>query len=115
MASLRSVGRWDDETDVLVAGYGVAGCAAAIAAHDADPQADVLVVEKMPEAWAGGDVRETETRAPSPASDSMIFTARPFFIMLSELYWIAVGESNVQAPDLELCRVFFTRTGAHFA
>jgi hypothetical protein len=57
MASLGSVKKWDDETDVLVAGYGVAGCAAAIAAHDADPQADVLVVEKMAEAWAGGNGR----------------------------------------------------------
>lgn len=57
MASLRSVQRWDDETDVLVAGYGVAGCAAAIEAHDADASADVLVVEKMPEPWAGGNGR----------------------------------------------------------
>ena len=57
MASLQSVDRWDDETDVPIAGYGVAGCAAAIAAHDADPRADLLVVEKMAEAWAGGNGR----------------------------------------------------------
>ncbi len=57
MASLRSVKHWDDETDVLIAGYGVAGCAAAIEAHDADPGADILIVEKMTEEWSGGNGR----------------------------------------------------------
>lgn len=57
MASLRSVKHWDDETDVLIAGYGVAGCAAAIEAHDADPKADILIVEKMLEEWSGGNGR----------------------------------------------------------
>ena len=42
---------------VPIAGYGVAGCAAAIEAHDSDPDADVLVVEKMAEPWAGGNGR----------------------------------------------------------
>ncbi len=40
---------WDIETDVVVVGYGAAGCAAAITAHDAG--ARVTVLEKMP---AGG-------------------------------------------------------------
>lgn len=44
---------WDQETDVLVIGYGGAGAAAAIEAHDAG--AKVLVIEKMPE--AGGNTR----------------------------------------------------------
>ena len=57
MASLAAVPRWHDETDVLVAGYGVAGAAAAIEAHDADPRADILVVEKAPEREAGGNGR----------------------------------------------------------
>jgi succinate dehydrogenase/fumarate reductase flavoprotein subunit len=57
MASLNSVPHWDDETDVLIAGYGVAGCAAALAAHEGDPHADVLLVEKAPERWAGGNGR----------------------------------------------------------
>jgi succinate dehydrogenase/fumarate reductase flavoprotein subunit len=42
---------------VLIAGYGVAGCAAAIEAIDSDPRADVLIVEKMAEEWAGGNGR----------------------------------------------------------
>jgi len=57
MASPSSITTWDDETDVLIAGYGVAACAAAIEAHDRDPSADVLMVEKMTEARAGGNGR----------------------------------------------------------
>ena len=37
---------WDEEADVVVLGFGSAGCAAAIAARDAG--ASVLVLEKMP-------------------------------------------------------------------
>lgn len=44
---------WDAEYDVLVLGMGAAGCAAAKTA--ADEGAKVLVVEKMPEAYAGGN------------------------------------------------------------
>jgi len=50
MASLQSVIHWADETDVLICGYGLAGATAAIEAHDLDPGADVLILEKMPEA-----------------------------------------------------------------
>ncbi|HEX8756096.1 MAG TPA: FAD-binding protein [Steroidobacteraceae bacterium] len=57
MASLSSVSEWHEETDVLVCGFGLAGAAAAIEAHDADPKADVLIVEKMPEALCGGNSR----------------------------------------------------------
>lgn len=55
MASLVAIQWWRDETDVLVAGYVIAGSAAAIEAHDVDPSADVLVVERAPEALAGGN------------------------------------------------------------
>lgn len=44
---------WDLETDVVVAGFGYAGCAAAINA--AEEGAQVLVLEKAPEEYAGGD------------------------------------------------------------
>jgi hypothetical protein len=57
MASLAGVQRWDDECDVLIAGYGLAGACAAIEARDLDPQADILVLEKMPERHAGGNTR----------------------------------------------------------
>jgi succinate dehydrogenase/fumarate reductase flavoprotein subunit len=42
---------WDEEFDVVVVGYGGAGAAAAISAHDAG--AEVLLLEKMPN--AGGN------------------------------------------------------------
>lgn len=57
MASLASVREWHDETDVLVCGFGMAGSAAAIEAHDSDASVDVLLIEKMPERLAGGNAR----------------------------------------------------------
>lgn len=57
MASLASITQWDGEADVIVAGSGLAGCAAAIEAHDQDPGADVLMIEKMPYALRGGNSR----------------------------------------------------------
>ncbi len=57
MASLKSVGQWDDVVDVLICGYGCAGASAAIEAHDTDPTARLLVIEKAPQAFAGGNCR----------------------------------------------------------
>ena len=57
MASPGSVRTWHDETDVLICGYGLAGAAAAIEAHDLDPGADILVLEKMAERHQGGNSR----------------------------------------------------------
>jgi len=47
--------KWDDEADVVVVGYGFAGSAVAIAAHDAG--ASVLMLEKAPEEHKGGNSR----------------------------------------------------------
>lgn len=57
MASLNAVDGWHAEVDVLICGYGAAGSAAAIEAHDTDPSADILLIEKAPEEFAGGNVR----------------------------------------------------------
>lgn len=57
MPSPAAVTQWHDEADVIIAGYGVAGCAAAIGALEADPDADILIVEKMAEDQAGGNGR----------------------------------------------------------
>ena len=61
---------WDTETDVLVIGYGGAGGAAAITAHD--PGAKVLVIEKMKDGAAipgrpaaASSFRRTRTRRTS--------------------------------------------------
>ncbi len=47
--------KWDRETDFLIVGYGLAGEAAALEANDIDPEADILILEKMPENLAGGN------------------------------------------------------------
>lgn len=46
---------WDKEVDFLVVGYGLAGESAALEASDIDPNAKILVVEKMTEKLAGGN------------------------------------------------------------
>lgn len=45
--------KWDKEADVLVAGTGLAGLASAITAHDAG--AKVIILEKAPEQYEGGN------------------------------------------------------------
>ncbi len=47
--------KWDREADVVVVGYGSAGAATAITAHDAG--ANVLIIEKAPEGEEGGNSR----------------------------------------------------------
>ena len=57
MVSPNIVKQWDQEVDVLIAGYGVAGCAAALEAYEKDPEAEILIIEKMTEELAGGNGR----------------------------------------------------------
>jgi succinate dehydrogenase/fumarate reductase flavoprotein subunit len=49
------VQQWDMEADVVVVGFGAAGVAAAVTAHDLD--ADVLLLEKAPQGQEGGNTR----------------------------------------------------------
>ncbi|MCY3989369.1 MAG: FAD-dependent oxidoreductase, partial [Gammaproteobacteria bacterium] len=49
--------RWEEEFDVVIVGFGVAGCSAAIEALDARPDARILILEKAPEEHAGGNSR----------------------------------------------------------
>lgn len=57
MASLQSVTEWADEADIVIAGFGLAAASAAIEARENDPDADILIVEKMPEKFCGGNSR----------------------------------------------------------
>ena len=63
--------KWDYETDVVVVGTGFAGCNAAIASRDAG--ASVLVLEKAPEKYAGGNsgVSGGGMRIPTNVSDAV--------------------------------------------
>ena len=47
--------RWDMEADVVVVGFGAAGVAAAVTAHDLG--AEVVILEKAPEGEEGGNTR----------------------------------------------------------
>ncbi len=47
--------QFDREVDLLVVGYGLAGEAAALEASDIDPAANILVIEKLDAAQAGGN------------------------------------------------------------
>jgi succinate dehydrogenase/fumarate reductase flavoprotein subunit len=47
--------QWDAEADVVVVGFGAAGCATAVTAHDLG--AKVLILEKAPEGEHGGNTR----------------------------------------------------------
>lgn len=51
----QNIEQWDREVDFLVVGFGLAGAAAAVEAHDIDPDAEILVLEKMPVELAGGN------------------------------------------------------------
>jgi succinate dehydrogenase/fumarate reductase flavoprotein subunit len=46
---------WDVEADVVVVGFGAAGVAAAVTAHDMG--AKVVILEKAPEGQEGGNTR----------------------------------------------------------
>jgi len=54
---ISSVKKWDTTVDVCVVGFGLAGASTAIQAIDANPAAKVLILEKMPKEFAGGNSR----------------------------------------------------------
>jgi len=54
-AAARVPRKWDYEADVVVVGYGAAGAAVAITAHDLGTK--VLILEKAPEKYKGGNSR----------------------------------------------------------
>lgn len=63
--------KWDREVDFLVVGYGLAGAAAAVEANDIDPNASILVLEKMPEKLAGGNSIASGQTFVVPAKDDV--------------------------------------------
>ncbi|MBQ1946128.1 MAG: FAD-binding protein, partial [Clostridia bacterium] len=65
------IAAWDMEVDFLIVGYGLAGAAAAVEAHDIDPEAKVLVLEKMPATLAGGNSIASGQTFLVPANDEV--------------------------------------------
>jgi succinate dehydrogenase/fumarate reductase flavoprotein subunit len=64
--------KWDIETDVLVVGYGGAGAATAITAHDAG--AEVLIIEKMSEGGGNTAISGGGFLCPNDATKSATYT-----------------------------------------
>ena len=73
----QNIEQWDREVDFLVAGFGLAGAAAAVEAHDIDPDAEILVLEKMPVELAGGNSIASGQTFLVPAQ-SAVETLRPW-------------------------------------
>jgi succinate dehydrogenase/fumarate reductase flavoprotein subunit len=88
---------WDVEADVVVVGFGAAGVAAAVTAHDLG--AEVIILEKAPEGQHGGNTRVAgqgylNTSAAEPAVAYLKALCGPF----------AVPEAMVQAWAEEMCQ-----------
>lgn len=77
--------QFDRECDLLVVGFGLAGAAAALEANDIDPEAQILVIEKMDEAQAGGN---------SIASGQTVIVPSPDDIDTFKTYVAACFEPN---------------------
>ncbi len=63
--------KWDREADVIVAGYGGAGAAAAIAAHDEG--AEVIILESMPQGGGNTRVSMGGFLCPTNAQDAVTY------------------------------------------
>src|SRR5690348_18474063 len=88
---------WDVEADVVVIGFGAAGVAAAVTAHDLG--AEVIILEKAPEGQHGGNTRVAgqgylNTSAAEPAIAYLKALCGPF----------VVPEAMVQAWAVEMCQ-----------
>jgi succinate dehydrogenase/fumarate reductase flavoprotein subunit len=89
--------KWDEEADVIVVGYGFAGSAAAIAAHDAG--AKVLLLEKAHEAHKGGNSRVSAQIVFWPTD---IERAKTYFRALTGPYIDNIPEEMVHAWAMEM-------------
>src|SRR5579862_2521612 len=88
---------WDAEADVVVVGFGAAGFAAAVTAHDLG--ARVVMLEKAPEGEEGGNTRVAgqgylNTSAPAPAAAYLRALCGPY----------TVPEAMIEAWADEMCR-----------
>jgi FAD binding domain-containing protein len=89
--------QWDIETDVVVAGFGAAGFAASVTAHDLG--AKVLILEKAPEGQHGGNTR---VAGQGYLNTSSADKAAAYLRALCGPY--AVPEPMVQVWAEEMCR-----------
>jgi succinate dehydrogenase/fumarate reductase flavoprotein subunit len=100
--------KWDEEADVVVVGYGFAGSAAAIAAHDAG--AKVLILEKAPEEDKGGNSRVDAQILFWPND---VEKAKTYFKALTGPYMDNISEEMVQvwATEMHANRAYLESLG----
>ncbi|MFC1905088.1 FAD-dependent oxidoreductase [Chloroflexota bacterium] len=87
--------KWDREFDVVVVGYGAAGAATAITAHDAG--ASVLILEKAPEGEEGGNSRVAGQGWFNPAPVDRAIT---YFNALCGVYTVPEDMVRVWAEEM---------------
>jgi succinate dehydrogenase/fumarate reductase flavoprotein subunit len=75
--------RWDREADVVIAGYGGAGAAAAITAHDEG--ASVIIIESMPEGGGNTSVSMGGFLCPTNTQDALTYITALYDFSHSEL------------------------------
>ena len=89
---------WDLEADVVVVGYGAAGATAAITAHDAG--ARVLMLEKAPERYKGGNSRVSANGIFIPDDVEKVIR---YFKALCGPYYDHISNAMVRAWAEEMC------------
>ena len=77
---------WDEEHDIVIAGYGMAGTAAYIEAVEIDPNVDVVIYDKSDEANAGGQ---------AIASGQCVIFVEPDDVETWRTYMRAMNEPHV--------------------
>lgn len=92
--------KWDEETDVVVVGYGGAGAAAAIEATDNG--AKVLILEKMPFGGGNTAISGAESLSPRavqmPKNSLMEPLILPIMKRAQNLSRFSVGRSGSKCP-----------------
>ena len=88
---------WDAEYDVVVMGFGGAGGSAAISA--AELGAKVLVLEKAPSGWAGGNTRVSGQQVLTPTDASV---ATEYMIQIQQGF--DHNEALIRATCEEMCK-----------
>ncbi len=92
-------GNWEYETDIVVVGTGFAGCNAAIAGHDSG--AEVLVLEKAPEQFAGGNsgVSGGGMTIPSNVPDAIKYYRALCFGTVPDELCVDLAEAMTKVPE----------------
>jgi len=90
--------KWDYETDVVVAGTGYAGLAAAIAVVDA--KSNLMLLEKAPEQYAGGNSSvSVGGNSIWTVREEMLFDLRHAFNDVPDADIVAFADNLAKVPD----------------